>query len=108
MRNFEDNLSAKGIIIRYTASQKGVYLFHNPLNNFLHLQHVGRRQKTKTSADDAKKHIDWLIFFIETAIGPWLDQGLTGCHVNLNELSQRLMDKNSLFRQRCLNSPEYP
>ena len=47
------------------ASQKGVYLFYNPLINFLHLQHVGRRRKTKTSANDAKKHIDWLIFLLK-------------------------------------------
>ena len=33
--NFEDNLSAEGIILRYTNKpKKGVYLFYNPPNNF--------------------------------------------------------------------------
>ena len=32
--NFEDNLSAEGIIFRYTRKSEGVYLFYNPPNNF--------------------------------------------------------------------------
>ena len=31
LRNLPDNLSAKGIIILYTASLKGVYLLYSPL-----------------------------------------------------------------------------
>ena len=41
MGNFEDNLSAEGIILRYTASRKGVHTFilqhANALRSFLHI-----------------------------------------------------------------------
>ena len=69
---------------------------------------LGEDEKQKQVQMTQRSTLIGWFFLIETAIGPWLDQGLTGCHVNLNELLQRLMDKNSLFRQRCLNSPEYP
>ena len=45
------------------ASQKGVYLFYNPLINFLHLEHVGRekkkqKQEVSAPANDVHKQID--------------------------------------------------
>ena len=33
-----------------------------------------QKQEVSTRANDANKHIDWLIFFIETVIGPGLDR----------------------------------
>ena len=81
MWNFEDNLSAKGIIFRYTSKPETGYLFYNPLINFFISNMLGEKEKQKqvvsARANDANKHIDWLIFFIiiiETVIGPGFDR----------------------------------
>ena len=52
------------------VSQKGVYLFYNPLVNFF----ISIKQEVSVRANDANKHIDWLIFFSETVIGPGLER----------------------------------
>ena len=44
---FEDNLSAEGIIL--PASRKGLYLFHNPPENFSTPTHVDRSWNWKPS-----------------------------------------------------------
>ena len=87
MWNFEDNLSAKGIIFRYTSKPETGYLFYNPLINFFISNMLGEKEKQKqvvsARANDANKHIDWLIFFIiiiETVIGPKL--GRLSCQKN--------------------------
>ena len=45
---------------------------------------LGEKEKQKrevsTRANDANKYIDWLIFFIETVIGPGLDR--LSCQMN--------------------------
>ena len=81
MWNFEDYLSAKGIIFRYTSKPETGYLFYNLLINFFISNMLGEKEKQKqvvsARANDANKHIDWLIFFIiiiETVIGPGLDR----------------------------------
>ena len=37
-----------------------------------------QKQEESALANDANKHIDWLIFFL---LKLWLDKGLTGSHV---------------------------
>ena len=39
-----------------------------------------QKQEVSAHANDANKHIDWLIFFIETMIGPGLDR--LSCQMN--------------------------
>ena len=39
-----------------------------------------QKQEVSARANDANKHFDWLIFFIETVIGPGLDR--LSCQVN--------------------------
>ena len=39
-----------------------------------------QKQEVSARANDANKHIDWLIFFL-LLLKLWLDQGLTGCRV---------------------------
>ena len=40
-----------------------------------------QKQEVSARANDANKHIDWLIFFFLLLLKLWLDQGLTGCRV---------------------------
>ena len=47
LSNLKDNLSAKGIIILYRASQKGVYLLYSPLIFFTSLKCWERRNRKK-------------------------------------------------------------
>ena len=48
MINFEDNLSAKSIILRYTSKpERGLYLFYNPLINFFICNILGEKEKQK-------------------------------------------------------------
>ena len=60
---------ARALSFEITASQKRVYLSYIPLINFLRLYDVGRERKTITRgempANDANKHIDWLIFLLK-------------------------------------------
>ena len=50
IRNFEDNLSAKSIIIQFTSKpERGLFVLFSNM--------VGEKEK-----HDAKKHVDWLIF----------------------------------------------
>ena len=86
MWNFEDNLSAKGIILRYTSKSERCLIIYNPLIIFFISKMLGGKEKQKQEvsarANDANKHIDWLIFFviIETVIGPGLDR--LSCQMN--------------------------
>ena len=43
------------------VSQKRVYLFYNPLVNFF----ISIKQEVSVRANDANKHIDWLIFLVK-------------------------------------------
>ena len=67
LSNLQDNLSAKGIIILYTASQKGVYLLYSPLIIFYISKMLGekkiikKRKEVSARANDANKYIDCLI-----------------------------------------------
>ena len=75
MWNFEENFAAKGIILRYTSKpERGLFIF-NPLINFF--TSIKQEVDARAIANDANKHIDWLIFLVKL----WLDQGFTGCHV---------------------------
>ena len=48
MINFEDNLSAKSIILRYTSKpERGLYLFYNPLINFFICNILEEKEKQK-------------------------------------------------------------
>ena len=44
LSNLQENLSAKGTIILYTASQKGVYLLYNPLIIFYISKMLGEKK----------------------------------------------------------------
>ena len=44
LSNLQDNVSAKGIIILYTASQKGVYLLYSPLIIFYISKMLGEKK----------------------------------------------------------------
>ena len=79
MWNAEDNLSANGIIIRYTSKPERVFFFYNPWINFLHVKHAGGERKTKTRGERAcawrkKAHRFVDLFLLK------LDQGLTSHH----------------------------
>ena len=103
MWNFEDNPSAKGIIFRYTSKPETGYLFYNPLINFFISNMLGEKEKQKqvvsARANDANKHIDWLIFFLLLLLKLWLDQGLTGCRVKrtLATPQRSKLEKRSAF-----------
>ena len=77
LSNLQDNLSAKGIIILYTASQKGVYLLYSPLIIFYISKMLGekkiikKRKEVSARANDANKYIDCLIFVFFKL---WLDR----------------------------------
>ena len=77
LSNLQDNLSAKGIIILYTASQKGVYLLYSPLIIFYISKMLGekkiikKRKEVSARANDANKYIDCLIFVLFKL---WLDR----------------------------------
>ena len=73
---------------------------------------LGEKEKQKQAAwavgahaNDVNKLIDWLIFFLKTAIGPGLDR----LSFMSNELSQPPLDQNSkkerlyfmFYRQNC-------
>ena len=76
MWNFEDNLSGKGIIIRYTSKPERGYLFYNPLINFFISNMLGEEGMTQTSTLTG-----WFLFvIIETVIGPGLDR--LSCQMN--------------------------
>ena len=97
MWNFEDNLSAKGIIFRYTSKPETGYLFYNPLINFFISNMFGEKEKQKqvvsARANDANKHIDWLIFYYYYY---WnCDWTRAWQAVVSKELSQRPRDQNS-------------
>ena len=51
------------------ASQKGVYLFYDPLIIFFISNKMGEKEKLKQEvselANDANKHMDWLIFLMK-------------------------------------------
>ena len=48
MWNFEDNLLATGIILRYTSkSERGLFIFYNPMINFFIPNMLGRKEKQK-------------------------------------------------------------
>ena len=76
MINFEDNLSGKSIILRYTSKpERGLYLFYNPLINFFICNILGEKEKQKTRCERAckwRKQAYWLVgvFFIEIVTGP--------------------------------------
>ena len=77
LSNLQDNVSAKGIIILYTASQKGVYLLYSPLIIFYISKMLGekkiikKRKEVSARANDANKNIDCLIFVLFKL---WLDR----------------------------------
>ena len=62
LSNLQDNLSAKGISIWYTASQKGVYLLYNFLIIFYISNMLAEKKKQKQEVsmrtNEANKHID--------------------------------------------------
>ena len=79
LSNLQDNLSAKDIIILYTASQKGVYLLYSPLIIFYISKMLGekkiikKRKEVSARANDANKYIFLFDFcFIQTVVGPGL------------------------------------
>ena len=47
MRNLEDNLLAKGIILRYSSKPEEVYLFYNFLINVFISNMLGEKEKQK-------------------------------------------------------------
>ena len=76
MINFEDNLSAKSIILRYTSKpERGLYLFYNPLINFFICNILGEKEKQKNKMwarvqmTQTSILIGWG-FFIEIVTGP--------------------------------------
>ena len=85
MWNFEDNLSDKGFIIRYTRKTKrGLFFFIILWSIFYISNMLGEKEKTKIRGERARewhKQALWLVdFFFETVIGPGLD-GLS-CQMN--------------------------
>ena len=91
--NFEDNLLAKGIIIRYTSKPERFFLFYFIIlwlifyiSSMLEIK-KNKEHEVSARANDANKHIDWLIFFLETVIGPGLDHDRLSCQMNSRNAS---------------------
>ena len=113
MWNFEENLLAKGIILRYTSKpERGLFILWSLINFFISNM-LGEKEKQKQAegahANDVNKLADWLIF-----LGGNCDWTRTWQAVMSNELSQPPVDQNSkkerfyftFYRQNCLKTTQ--
>ena len=97
MRNFEDNLSAKSIIIQFTSKpERGLFVLFSNM--------VGEKEKQKQVRMTQRSTLIGWFFLIETVIGPQLDWLSFQTEWILAKPHGSKQEKAALFRQHCLKT----